>query len=183
MKNIFIDMDGVLTEYRTDCTPNDLKQKDYFLSLKPEENMLAALSMLIENAEALDLHICVVTKVYPTAFKYSVSEKLQWRDQYMPYLFDSEFIMVDGEKQEKSQAIEEILNMKIDENCILIDDYNHNLADWSANSGTAVKFVNKINDRNKSFVGNRISYNMTPLDIYQTILRLVDSIHTQTLVA
>lgn len=173
MKNIFIDMDGVLAEYKKDCTENDLMQKGYFESLHPEENMLKALSMLIENSDKLGFRVCVLTKVYPSTFKYSVSEKQQWRDKYMPYLFDSEFIMVNGELEEKSDAIRAELGIDIDEGCILIDDYNHNLLEWSNNGGTAVKYVNSINDKNHSFIGNRISYTMTPSDIYNTLISLL----------
>lgn len=183
MKNIFFDMDGVLAEYRKNCTENDLKQKDYFLSLKPEENMLSALSMLIDNSTALGINVFILTKVYPTMFKYSVSEKLQWRDEYMPYLFDSEFIMVNGEKQEKSEAIRESLGIELNKDCILIDDFNHNLAEWNANGGTSVKYVNEINDKNKSFVGNRISYKMAPLDIYNCLISLINPIESQGIVA
>lgn len=177
MKNIFIDMDGVLAEYKKDCTEETLRQKDYFLNLKPEENMLQALSLLIDNCESLGVNIFVLTKVYPTLFKYSISEKEQWRDKYMPYLFDSEFIMVNGETQEKSDAICELLDIELNEDCVLIDDYNHNLADWRKKGGTAVKYVNEINDKNKSFVGNRITYSMTPLDIYQTLLNIVGTVN------
>lgn len=183
MKNLFIDMDGVLTEYRKGCTEAELKQKNYFLSLKPEENMLCALAMLIENGERLGINVFVLTKVYPSLFKCSIGEKQQWRDEYMPYLFDSEFVMVNGEKEEKSQAVCELLGREIDEDCILIDDYNHNLAEWTQSGGTAVKYVNEINDKNKSFIGNRISYSMSPLDIYQTLVNIALSSGTRSRVA
>lgn len=175
MKKVFIDMDGVLTEYRKDCHTEDLMQKGYFLSLKPEWNMLGALQKLIETGDALGISVCVLTKVYPSLFKYSVSEKLQWRDRYMPDLFDSEFVMVNGEEQEKSDAVKDILGDEISTDCILIDDYNANLREWHANGGTAVKYVNGINDKNRSFIGNRLSFDMSAEEIYNAILALVFS--------
>jgi len=175
MKKVFIDMDGVLTEYRKDCETRDLMQKGYFLSLKPEWNMLGALQLLIENGEALGISVCVLTKVYPSLFRYSVSEKLQWRDKYMPDLFDSEFVMVNGEVQEKSDAVRELLGGEIGTDCILIDDYNANLREWHSNGGTAVKYVNGINDKNRSFIGNRLSFDMSAKEIYSAILALVFS--------
>ena len=33
MKKIFFDMDGVLAEYRKNCTEEDMKKKGYFYSL------------------------------------------------------------------------------------------------------------------------------------------------------
>lgn len=173
MKKIFIDMDGVLAEYRENCTELELMQKGYFSSLKPEENMLSALEMLVENADRLGYKICVLSKVYPTMFRYSVSEKYEWKDSFMPYLYDSEFVLVNGETQEKEEAVEEMLGTKIDDDCILIDDYNYNLISWSKSGGKAVKFQNGINDKKKSFVGNRINHDMTPAEIFSEIIKIV----------
>ncbi len=173
MKNIFIDMDGVLAEYRKDCTEHDLMKKDYFLTLQPQWNMLKAMEMLIESASSMGFNVHVLTKVYPSIFKHSVNEKLQWRDEYMPYLYDSQFIMVNGEVEEKSDAIKNQLGIDINEDCILIDDYNHNLHEWSLNGGTAIKYINPINDKTKSFVGNRIAYTMDAYSIYKILINIL----------
>lgn len=173
MKKIFIDMDGVLAEYRENCTELELMQKGYFSSLKPEQNMLDALEMLVENSAELGFKVCVLSKVYPSMFRYSVSEKYEWRDTYMPYLYDSEFMLVDGESQEKAEAVELMLGSQINEDCFLIDDYNHNLIDWAHSGGRAVKFLNGINDKRKSFVGNRVSYDMSAQEIYNEIIKIV----------
>ena len=173
MKKLFIDMDGVLAEYRRDCKTEDLMQKGYFLTLKPEWNMLGAIKRLMENCDELGVKICVLTKVYPTLFKYSVSEKLQWRDKFMPELFDSEFVMVNGENEEKSEAVREIIGTDIDRDCVLIDDYNANLREWLENGGTAVKYVNGINDKNRSFAGSRLSFDMSEEELYNAILDLL----------
>lgn len=175
MKRIFIDMDGVLTEYRKNCTEEDLAQKGYFLSLKPEANMLGALNRLLETCDSLGFSVCVLSKVYPSMFRYSVSEKLTWRDTYMPELFDSEFVLVNGEEQEKSDAVRELIGGEMDSDCILIDDYNGNLREWTENGGTAVKYVNEINDKNRSFIGRRLSFDMSEEELYSSILALIFS--------
>lgn len=175
MKKIFIDMDGVLAEYRDGCTEKDLMQKDYFLTLAPQWNMIKAMEMLIEASYQMDFEVYVLTKVYPNMFRHSVSEKLQWRDEYMPSLFDSQFIMVNGEEEEKSEAIKSITGCDIDKDYILIDDYNHNLVDWTQNGGTAIKYINPINDKTKSFVGNRIAYTMDAYSIYSILINMVST--------
>ncbi len=174
MKRVFFDMDGVLAEYRSGCTENDMKKQGYFKSLKPEANMLGALEMLCDNSEELGIGVCVLTKIYPSLFRYSAREKMEWRDCYMPNLFDSEFIMVNGEKEEKSDAIKELFNTDINGDCILIDDYNRNLKEWADCGGTAVKYVNGINDKNRSFIGSRIFNSMTSEEIYNYILSLIN---------
>lgn len=173
MKKVFFDMDGVLTEYRQSCNANELSKKGYFETLKPEWNMLGALKRLVENCDSLGISVFVLTKVYPTLFKYSVSEKLQWRDKYMPDLFDSELIMVNGEQEEKSEAVRELIGEDINSDCILIDDYNANLREWRQNGGTPVKYVNGINDKNRSFVGKRLCFDMSEDEIYNALLALI----------
>ncbi|MBQ7740246.1 MAG: hypothetical protein IJT65_03325 [Eubacterium sp.] len=170
MKKIFFDMDGVLAEYRKNCTEEDMKKKGYFYSLEPEKNMIEALNMLLENGEELGVGVCVLTKVYPSEFKYSVREKLEWRDKYLPELFDSEFVMVNGDEEEKSDVVKALIGAGLDENYILIDDYNPNLAEWRNAGGEVIKFVNKINDSKRSFVGKRINYKMSPEELYLSIL-------------
>ena len=180
MKKVFFDMDGVLAEYRENCSEYDMKQKGYFSSLKPERNMVNALTRLALDSDMLGIRVCVLTKVYPTVFKYSVREKLEWRDEYLPELYDSEFIMVNGEELEKSEAVSELNDCAIDSDCYLIDDYNPNLAEWVKNGGSAVKYVNEINDKNHSFIGERIMHTMTEDEIYSFIVNLVNGTTTPT---
>lgn len=170
MKKIFFDMDGVLAEYKIESSESDMAKRGYFYNLKPEQNVIDALNMLIKNGDEFGLSVCVLTKVYPTLFKYSVREKLEWRDKHLPNLFDSEFIMVNGELEEKSDAVKTLLGAGINADYILIDDYNQNLAEWKSAGGGAIKFVNGINDKNKSFIGNRLSFDMTAEEIYYSIL-------------
>ena len=172
MKKFFFDMDGVLAEYKRGCDENDLSKKGYFRNLLPEENMIKALQMLLENSEALGLRLCVLTKVYPSRFPYSLREKEEWRQAFLPDLYDSEFIMVNGEECEKSEAITALLGAGLNQDYFLIDDYNPNLAEWAAAGGTPVQYVNAINDTHRSFVGNRLSYQMTPQEIYDAILTM-----------
>jgi hypothetical protein len=170
MKKIFFDMDGVLAEYRRDCTEDEMNSRGYFVSLKPEWNMVNALNRLLENG----VSVCVLTKVYPSMFKYSVREKQEWRDRFLPLLYDSEFIMVNGEEEEKSEAIRRYFNEQIDGDCILIDDYNPNLAEWTRQGGRAVKYVNGINDKRHSFVGERLSYTMSEDEIFNALYEMVN---------
>lgn len=183
MKKVFFDMDGVLAEYRKDSTVEEMSVKGYFASLRPEWNMIKALIRLALDSDKLGFSVCVLTKVYPTQFKYSVSEKAEWRDEFLPELLDSEFIMVNGEKEEKSEAIKNRLGCEIDSDCFLIDDYNYNLSDWMKNGGSAIKYVNGINDKNRSFIGKRISYKMSAEEIYDYIINLIGGNNTPTTAA
>jgi len=172
MKKFFFDMDGVLAEYKKGCDESDLAKKGYFRNLAPESNMVKALKMLLDNSEQLGIRLCVLTKVYPSQFPCSLREKEEWRREFLPDLFDSEFIMVNGEAFEKSEAVTALLGAGLNEDYFLIDDYNQNLAEWAAAGGTPVKYVNAINDTHRSFVGHRLSYRMSAEEIYNAILAM-----------
>ena len=172
MKKFFFDMDGVLAEYKKNADPTDFEKRGYFRNLAPERNMLDALNMLLEDADALGISICVLTKVYPTRFRYSVREKQEWRQEYMPDLFDSEFVMVNGEEEEKSEVIAAMLGAGLNKDYFLIDDFNRNLYEWQEAGGTPVKYVNGINDTHRSFIGTRLDHTMSSEEIYRAILEM-----------
>lgn len=172
MKKFFFDMDGVLAEYKKDSDLSDFAKRGYFRHLAPENNMIDALNMLLENGDALGISVCVLTKVYPTQFRYSVREKQEWRQEYLPDLFDSEFVMVNGEEEEKSEAIAALLGAGLNKDYFLIDDYNRNLYEWKEAGGTPVKYVNGINDTHRSFLGRRLEHTMSGEQIYYAILEM-----------
>ena len=176
MINIFFDMDGVLAEYRENCNEIDMQQEGYFATLAPFWNVINAFKKMYLSLKDRCVNVYVLTKVYPNTFKYSVNEKVLWKNQYMPFLSDENFIMVDGEVLQKSQAIKQKLGLDIDETCILIDDYNANLFEWQSNGGIAVKYVNGVNDKNKSFIGERLFFTMSSSQIYNEIINLMASI-------
>lgn len=167
---VFFDMDGCLAEYRIYCSFNDMKEKGYFGTLKPEWNMVEAFKKLLSNHKD-NVEVYILTKVYPKVLSYSVQEKKEWIKQIMPFVPADHLIMVDAEQNvEKSQAIKNALDIDIDENCILIDDYNANLIEWAEKGGTPIKYVNGVNDKNKSFEGFRLSY-------FQNKQAIVDSLY------
>ena len=170
MKYIFFDMDGVLAEYRIYCSERDMRQKGYFSTLKPEWNMVEALKKMTEKYKNnKNIGIFILTKVYSSFLPYSIPEKIEWKNKIMPFISEENFIMVDGEHMEKTEAIKKKLGVSIDKNCYLIDDYNPNLNDWLEKGGTPIKYTNGVNDKNQSFKGDRINYMFTAAEIVDAI--------------
>ena len=170
MRYIFFDMDGVLAEYRIYCGEHEMQEKGYFGSLKPEWNIILAVKELVkENA-----NVYILTKVFPSFFTYSMEEKREWVEKIMPFFPMDHLIMVNGEKEEKSEAIRKKLGLDVNADCILIDDYNPNLYDWRKNGGTPVKYTNGVNDKTQSFDGYRINYMDTPDEILAKLHCIID---------
>ena len=169
-KKIFFDMDGVLTEYRIYCGQHEMQQEGYFDTLKPEWNMVLA---FINLATVYPNNVFILTKVYPTIYPYSVEEKKNWVRKILPDFDCQNMIMVNGEKEEKSEAIKNFFGFQIDQDCFLIDDYNPNLYDWRMKGGRAIKYVNGVNDKKGSFNGHRILFTDTPDAIYDKILKII----------
>ena len=55
-QRLFVDMDGTLAEFKTVDTLETLYEKDYFINLKPNENVLGAIKQLIADND-FDVYI------------------------------------------------------------------------------------------------------------------------------
>lgn len=59
MFRVFFDMDGTLAEWKAAKEPEDLYEKDYFLSLKPYQSVVEAAWKLYESGEAEKYSFCL----------------------------------------------------------------------------------------------------------------------------
>ena len=62
-KNLFIDMDGVLAEWREDQTAKDTYRKGYFENLRPYSNVVDAVKQIISLYP--DISVYILSAVYP----------------------------------------------------------------------------------------------------------------------
>lgn len=135
-KNLFIDMDGVLAEWREDQTAKDTYRKGYFENLRPYSNVVDAVRQIISLYP--DIYVYILSAVYPDN-NHAISEKRCWLKKYLPEIADENIFFVDcGCK--KSVICP---GMSFDD--VLLDDYNANLDDWKQHGGTAVKVYNEVN--------------------------------------
>ena len=79
-QRLFVDMDGTLAEFKTVDTLETLYEKDYFINLKPNENVLGAIKQLIADND-IDVYIL---SAYLTDSRYALEEKNAWLDKYLP---------------------------------------------------------------------------------------------------
>ena len=145
MKNkrrVFIDMDGVLCEYKEESTPEDLVQKGYFQNLSPRKDMVDALNYLIDSKEA---EVFILSAVIPEIEHQAKAEKNAWLNIFMPAVDKAHRIFtLCGE--DKAAAIK-----NFNSSDVLCDDYTANLNLWNKAGGKAVKILNEINGKNGTF--------------------------------
>lgn len=140
-KRIYIDMDGTLCRFHD--TDHDyieqMWEKGFYLNLKPFEEFLQAVSLCIERNPNTEFYI--LSAVLETEPPFAADEKREWLHKYLPQLSDEQMIFVSA-GSDKSAYIGEL-----DADSILIDDYNKNLNEWRKSGGTAIKFINDINNK------------------------------------
>ena len=159
-KRVFIDMDGVLCEYRPKATLEDYGREGYFRELLPREETLAAVKSLIAEGRA---EVYILSAVIPGRAGGSVSEKNAWLDEYLPEVPCSRRIFpLCGTN--KADAVG-----SISENDVLIDDYSGNLFGWVACGGKGIKLLNEING-----IGGK--YNAGPRVRVDTANSLIDAL-------
>lgn len=152
-KRVFIDMDGVLCEYRPDATMKDMMSSGYFASLAPRTEMLESVKGLIK-LDTFDIY--VLSAVISDCAEQSKREKMEWLDKYIPEIDGTHRIFtICGTN--KADAIDGITA-----NDILLDDHSPNLNEWVKAGGKAIKVLNECNGLRGTFVtGPRLKINNT----------------------
>ena len=152
-KRIFIDMDGVLCEYRPEASVDDMMQNGYFASLKPRKEMLEAVKGLIEFGK---YDVYVLSAVIAECAEQSKYEKNEWLDRYIPEIGSSHRIFTLCGTN-KADAVDSITLTDI-----LLDDHSPNLEAWINAGGKAIKVLNECNGTNGTFVtGPRLKIDST----------------------
>lgn len=157
---LFVDMDGVLAEWKTIDIPsqiptikmqqivNDtLHTPNYFYDLKPHDNTVQAIRQIIEEGTA-DVYIvsCFLpdTPCYPAS--HPLVDKNRWLDKYFGEILipqNKRLFVPDGEP--KASTIELFYDIKLGAEDILLDDYTKNLMDWEKHGSLGLKYMNGIN--------------------------------------
>lgn len=140
-KRVYIDMDGTLCRFH-DVEHKYIEQmweRGFYINLKPFEEFLQAISLCIDRNP--DTEFFILSAILETEPPFAEAEKREWLHTYLPQLADDHMLFVPAGTDKAA------LIPNMDADCILIDDYNKNLSEWRQRGGTAIKFINDINDR------------------------------------
>lgn len=142
MKNIYVDMDGVLAKWRPECSMEDVAKRGYFLHLEGENSIIEA-CQLLKRAQVPVIILSAALSVRATW------EKRQWLDQHGMSDFKAIFVQYGDEK---SDYIKE-------KDAVLVDDFGQNLKTWK---GIPVKFYNGINGHGHTEYKYFLHYSWSP---------------------
>lgn len=158
-QRLFVDMDGTLAEFKTVDTLETLYEKDYFINLKPNENVLGAIKQLIADND-FDVYIL---SAYLTDSRYALEEKNAWLDKYLPELPQEKRLFVPC-GTDKSVAVPGLIRP----DDYLLDDYTKNLSEWEP-PAKGIKLINGINHTNGTCQGDKIQFTHAPEELSSMI--------------
>lgn len=140
MNKIFLDMDGTLARFNVrNALARFENEKGFFANLLAYKGIEGINEMIKKE------NIYIIS-ASPNV--YADMDKKTWLKRYLPNL-NNENILLCRNGQNKAKFIENKLNIKIDQNCYLLDDYTRNLIEWEQAGGIGIKRITKVSDNSR----------------------------------
>lgn len=162
-RRLFVDMDGTLSVFVPQSDMGALYQKGYFSSLVPQENVLDAVRILIEQ-KAFEVFI-LSAYLYDSPF--ALQEKNAWIDRYLPEIKVKNRLFVECGRDKKNAVIGGVGSEDF-----LLDDFTKNLVNW--NPGSGIKLLNGINHTKGSWMGAKVRYDSLPDELAKEIAEIME---------
>ena len=143
MINLFLDLDGTLAKFNS--KRNALKRFDneigFFANLKPYKYIEFV------NTLALSGEVSVYI-ISATPNEQADKDKLVWIKKYLNQINDKNICFC-RLNENKAKVIKDKLNITIDNNCLLLDDYTKNLIEWQNLNGIGIKRITSKADNSR----------------------------------
>lgn len=140
MKKVFLDLDGTLAKFNV---PNALKrfetEKGFFARLGAYKNI----ETINEMAKSGNVYV-----ISASPNMYADIDKMAWIRKYLPNLKRQNVIFC-RLGVNKARYIEHLLDIKIDNTCMLLDDYTKNLTEWESAGGVGIKRLTTVSDNSR----------------------------------
>ena len=151
MIKLFLDMDGTIAKFNSkrNAIQRFTNEKGFFKSLKPFK-YIEVIDNLIKNKSNNQLEIFIISA---SPNENADAEKREWLRAYLPSLSATNICFC-RIGTNKAKAIKEQLNIDIDKDCYLLDDYTNNLIEWNNSNGIGIKrLTSKANNSRKIWKG------------------------------
>ena len=143
MINLFLDLDGTLAKFNS--KRNALKRFDnevgFFANLKPYKYIEFVNSLA--TREGVNVYI-----ISATPNEQADKDKLVWIKKYLNQINDKNICFC-RLNENKAKVIKDKLNITIDNNCLLLDDYTKNLIEWQNLNGIGIKRITSKADNSR----------------------------------
>ncbi len=140
MTKLFIDLDGTVAKFNVrNALERFDKEKGFFAKLG------AYVGIEIVNELAKNNNIYVISA---SPNEQADKDKMTWLEKYLPNI-SKENITFCRLGQNKAKIIEDKYSIKIDSNCLLLDDYTKNLNEWESFGGKGIKRLTTIADNSR----------------------------------
>lgn len=140
MKKIFLDLDGTLARFNVRNALNRFEtEKGFFAHLLAYKGI----EIINEMAKAGNVYI-----ISASPNEQADNDKMVWIKKYLPNI-KIENIVLCRLGENKAKIIENKYNIKIDKNCILLDDYTKNLTEWETVGGVGIKRLTTVSDNSR----------------------------------
>ncbi len=144
---IYFDMDGVLARYDIngylgETPPFKQTGSHYFAGLEADSVAMEMFKTLYKEIPGSVMVLTSVSIEREIRTEQTMDKILWLLKQFPDFDFGAHFLSTSTEKR---NIISNIRGMSLNKKDILIDDWNANLYAWTANGGTAIKYLNGIN--------------------------------------
>lgn len=143
MLKLFLDLDGTLAKFNS--KKNALQrfdnEKGFFSSLKPYKNI----EVINQLATCGNVEVYVISA---TPNEQADQDKMIWIKTYLNQI-KQENICFCRLNENKAKVIKDKLNIEIDKECILLDDYTKNLIEWKNLNGIGIKRLTSKADNSR----------------------------------
>lgn len=163
-QRLFVDMDGTLATFKPIQKLETLYEKNYFLNLEPQMNVINAVQTILSSHP--DIEVYILSAVL-TDSEFALEEKNAWLDQYLPEIDPQHRIFPPCGRDKK-----EFLPDSIKENDFLLDDYTNNLTLWEP-PARGIKLLNDINHTKGTWSNDRISFSRPGEDLAKHIVDIM----------
>lgn len=148
MINLFLDLDGTLAKFNS--KRNALKRFDneigFFANLKPYKYI----EFVNELATKENVNVYIISA---TPNEQADKDKLIWIKKYLNQINEKNICFC-RLNENKAKVIKDKLNITIDNNCLLLDDYTKNLIEWQNFNGIGIKRItSKADNSTKKWQG------------------------------
>lgn len=143
MIKLFLDLDGTLAKFNSkkNALERFATEKGFFANLKPYKNI----EVINELASSGLVEVYVISA---TPNEQADFDKMIWINKYLNKI-KKENICFCRLNENKAKVIKDKLNITINKECYLLDDYTKNLIEWKNLNGIGIKRLTSKADNSR----------------------------------